>query len=216
MREGLRKWVRRGLGDRRTISLGLLLIVLGVVGKILLVRYANIETVFVASLVAGSVLGRWWTFLVPLSIAMLLQLILWGGPYAGHALETIFGISFFVVTGFLFVGLVGRGLRPRVLFRVGSVALLTTVSIPLTIAWDLWTDIGEWYFLARPAGVDFATVLWLQIPFTLYHVLSSLIFVPLFGSIFLMLHHHVVQAPTAEAAPPTGRTPEDSGETDGA
>lgn len=200
--------IERALGDSRTIALGLLLIALGVVGKIVLVRYANIETVFVASLLAGSVLGRWWTILVPLSVILILQTVLWGGLYPGYALETMLGVSFFVVTGFVFVGLLGRVMKPRILFRVKSLALLTTVSIPMTVLYDLWTDIGEWYFIARPAGVDFATVLWLQVPFTLYHILSSLIFVPLVGATFLWLHAHLAEAPKAErlAAPDEGST----------
>lgn len=197
----MRVALARGLGDRRTIALGLLLIAIGVVGKLLLLRYANIETVFVASLLAGSVLGRWWPVLVPLGILGILQPLLWGAAYPGYALETMAGITFFVVSGFVFIGLTGRTMRRRILARVKSVALLTSVSIPLTVAYDLWTDVGDWYFLFRPAGIDFLTVLYLQIPFTLYHILSSLIFVPLVGSGFLVLHAHVATAPTPGSEP---------------
>jgi hypothetical protein len=189
--------VRRGLGDRRTVALAGLLIALGVVGKLLLLRYANIETVLVASLLAGSVLGRWWTVLVPLGTLAILQPILWGTQYPGYEIEAMLGITFFVVTGFVFVGLAGRSVRRRVLARVGSVALLTTISVPLTLAYDVWTDIGDWYFIFRPAGIDFLTVLEWQIPFTLYHILSSLLFVPLLGSSFLVLAH--LRAPEEQA-----------------
>lgn len=201
MAPGWRGAIERGLGNWPTRLVGLLLIDLGVLGKVVLFRYANIETVFVASLLAGSLLGRWWTVIVPLSVMLILQSILWGGIYTGYALETIFGITFFVVTGFVFVGLAGRGLKRRIALRVKSVALLTTVSVPLTVAYDLWTDIGEWYFIARPAGVDFLTVLELQVPFTLYHLLSSLVFVPIFGSLFLVLQSHLAEAPAPERVP---------------
>jgi len=189
------------LGDRRTIGLGLLLIGIGVVGKLALLGYANIETVFVASLLAGSVLGRAWTVLVPLSVLGILQPFLWGTEYPGYGLEAIAGITFFVVTGFVFVALAGRRMRGHVLARVRSVALLTTLSIPLTVAYDLWTDVGDWYFLFRPAGTDFVTVLTWQLPFTLYHLLSSLIFVPLVGSSFLVLHEHLAAARHARSEP---------------
>ena len=43
-----------------------------------------------------------------------------------------------VISGYVFVGILGRRIRPRVLFRVKSVALLTTISVPVTIAYDLW------------------------------------------------------------------------------
>ncbi len=200
-RDRIRGAIHRGLGGRRTISLGLLLISLGVVGKLVLLRYANIETVFVASLLAGSVLGRWWTVIVPLSILAILQPLAWGALYPGYDMEAMLGITFFVVSGFVFIGLAGRSVRRRVLLRVKSVALLTTISVPLTIAYDVWTDVGDWYFLFRPAGIDFATVLWWQVPFTVVHVLSSLIFVPLFGSGFLMLAYAPTTAGNPKASP---------------
>lgn len=178
----------RGLGDKKTRMLGLLLIAVGALGTIVMRTEANFETVFVASLVAGSVLGRWWTVLVPMTILVIVEPVLWGGPYAIYSSQVILGLTFFIVTGFLFVGVVGRRLKPRVVFRVKSIALLTTISIPMTIAYDLWTDVGEYAFIAKPMGLTFWNVLEAQVPFTLYHLLSSLIFVPLFGSGILMLH----------------------------
>ncbi len=178
----------RGLGDRKTRMLGLLLIALGALGTLVLRNDANFETVFVASLVAGSVLGRWWTVIVPMTILAVVEPVLWGGPYAIYSSQVVLGLTFFIVTGFLFVGVVGRRLKPRVVFRVKSIALLTTISIPMTIAYDFWTDVGEYAFIARPMGLTFWNVLEAQVPFTLYHLLSSLIFVPLFGSGILLLH----------------------------
>jgi hypothetical protein len=79
--------------------------------------------------------------------------------------------------------------------------------VPLTIAYDLWTDVGEWYFIARPAGVDFWTVLQLQVPFTLYHILGSLVFVPLFGSVFLWAQAYLSHRASTEASASDGKTP---------
>lgn len=201
-----RATLEAGLGDRRTRILGVLLIVIAVVGKSVLRQYANIETVFVAALLAGSLLGRWWTVLVPLGSLAILQPLEWSlNP--GYALNAMTGITFFIVTGYVFVALIGRRVRPRILFRVKSVALLTTISVPLTVAYDLWTAFGEWYFITRPLGVTFALVLEGQLIFTLYHLLSSLIFVPLFGSAFLFLKAHGWAARTEESVPskPLGR-----------
>jgi len=197
----------RGLGDRKTIGLGTALVAIGGLGKLALPGFANIETVLVASIVAGSVLGRWWTVIVPLGAILLQQLVAWGSLYPDNAFEVMAGITFFVATGYLFVGVAGRKLKPRMVARVGSVALLTTLSVPLTVAYDLWTDVGEWYFIARPVGVDFWTVLQLQVPFTAYHILSSLIFVPLFGSVFLwaqayLSHRHPAEAPASDPHAP--------------
>ncbi len=193
--------IDRAFGDRRARILGVFLILVGVLGKLVLLRYANIETVFVASLLAGSLLGRWWSVLVPMTTMLLLEPFLWGNAHVDYALNAVFGVTFFVVTGFVFVGLAGRAIKRRILFRVGAVALLTTISAPLTIAYDIWTDIGDYYFVFRPMGISFWTVLQNQVPFTLYHLLSSMVFVPLFGTLFLMLHHYHAEAPVIEVRP---------------
>lgn len=197
-----RTWIEAGLGDARTRLLGVLLILVAVFGTYFLRAYANFETVLVASLLAGSLLGRWWTVLVPLSALLILQPLEWATEYNGYAINAMTGISFFVISGYVFVGLVGRRIRPRVLFRVKSVALLTTISVPLTIGYDVWTAFGEWYFLARPFGVNFVTVLEGQVIFTMYHLLSSLIFVPLLGSMFLFAHALRWPSRIGEPVPP--------------
>ena len=204
MGRGWRAAVEAGLGDTRTRVLGVFLIIVAVVGTFLMHSYANIETVFAASLLAGSLLGRWWTILVPLTALAVLQPLEWSTTYAGYGLNAMTGITFFVISGYVFVGFLGNRIRPKVLFRVKSVALLTTISVPVTIAYDLWTAIGEWYFITRPFGVTLGTTLYFQIPFTLYHLLSSLIFVPLFGSIFLFLHAYgwPARSPSATVSGP--------------
>src|SRR5881396_1580587 len=114
-----RSWrsiLESGLGDGRTQILGIFLIIVAVTGTLVMRRYANIETVFVATLLAGSLLGRWWTVLVPLSALAVLQPLEWGTTYRGYMMGAMAGITFFVVSGYVFVGLLGRRLRPRVLF----------------------------------------------------------------------------------------------------
>lgn len=198
----LRGMLRNGFGDAKTCAFGIFLIVLAVLLKAVFLRYtANIEPILAVSLVAGSVLGRWWTVLVPMVSLGVLEPILWGGPYSVYTGSVILGLTFFIVTGFLFVGVFGRFMKPRVVFRVGSMALLTLVSIPLTIAYDVWTDVGEYYFIAGPMGLTFWNVLELQVPFTLVHLLSSLIFVPLIGMGTLWLSHVAWPATVEEPVP---------------
>ncbi len=204
--------LQRGLGDTKTCATGVLLILVGAFTKLLLFRdYANFEMIFAVSLVGGSFLGRWWTVLVPLGSLLIVEPFLWSGPYSGYLTNVILGITFFVVTGYVFVALMGRALKPRVLFRVGSLALLTAISIPLTIAYDLWTDIGEYYFIAGPMGLTFWNVLEAQSIFTAYHILSSLIFVPLVGMGIAYLHTVLwpSEIPTAAKDPTGPATPAD-------
>ena len=73
----LRHAAAAGLGDARTRILGVFLIVVAVLGTLLLRAFANFETVFVAALLAGSLLGRWWTVLVPVAALAVLQSLDW-------------------------------------------------------------------------------------------------------------------------------------------
>src|SRR2546428_1050292 len=89
MGRGWRAVVETGLGDARTRILGVFLIIVAVVGTFLMHSYANIETVFAASLLAGSLLGRWWTILVPLGALAVLQPLRWSTPSLGAGLHAI-------------------------------------------------------------------------------------------------------------------------------
>src|SRR5439155_1089567 len=123
----------------------------------------------------GSRLGRWWTVLVPLTAMAVLQPLEWGTAYRGYGIGAMTGITFFVVSGYVFVGFLGRRIRPKVLFRVKSVALLTTISVPITVGYDLWTAFGEWVLLTRPFGFPLATMLQAQVPFPLFDALPLVV-----------------------------------------
>src|SRR2546430_15073960 len=126
----LRRAVVAGLGDARTRILGVFLIVVAVLGTVVLRAFANFETVFVAALLAGSLLGRWWTILVPVAALAVLQSLDWS-TYGGYGLQAMAGLSFFIISRYVFVGLLGRLIRPRLALRVSSVALWTSIELPL-------------------------------------------------------------------------------------
>src|SRR2546426_5290443 len=87
MGRGWRAVVETGLGDARTRVLGVFLIIVAVVGTFLMHSYANIETVFAASLLAGSLLGRWWTILVPLTALAVPPPPQWSTTHVGDGLH---------------------------------------------------------------------------------------------------------------------------------
>src|SRR2546427_5832515 len=81
MGRGWRAVVETGLGDARTRVLGVFLIIVAVVGTFLMHSYANIETVFAASLLAGSLLGGWWTSPLPLMAPAGLPPLPWSAAF---------------------------------------------------------------------------------------------------------------------------------------
>ena len=171
------------------LDLAFLLILGGVTGRLLLLRVANVETVLAVSMLAGALLGWRYALLVSISVMGITDGVIYamglGDPFG---FLPILGITAFTWSGMLFVGLIGAvSGRRRVLFTTRSIAVLTTISIPATILFDVWTAFGEWMFLAAPRGVPIEVVYFMQIPFTLVHLASSIVFVPLFGSIFSWL-----------------------------
>ena len=171
------------------LDLAFLLILVGVGGRLLLLRVANVETILAASMVAGALLG--WRYAMLVTVAVMgvsdatIYAIGYGGEFGGPAL---LGITAFTWSGMMFAGFIGAAAgHRRTLFTTRSMAVLTTISIPATLLFDIWTAFGDWLFLAGPRGVSLATVYYLQIPFTLIHLASSIVFVPLFGSMFSWL-----------------------------
>ncbi len=197
-------------GRRAKLSrpqLAFALVLAGAAGRIALARFANVETVLAACMLAGVLLRGWYAAFVPIAIMAVSDAALYAMGIGGAlGLETILGVSAFTWSGFLIVAAIGTRVdRSRVLFRVRSVAVLTAISVPVTILYDLWTDVGEWYFIAAPRGITFLQVLEAQVPFTLIHIASSLIFVPLFGTIFIWLYLHGLPAGGRVRTPTEGR-----------
>src|SRR3990172_4045637 len=84
--------------------LALVMIAVGVVGRILLAGAANIEPVLILSMLAGALLGSYYTIVVPVAIMGLSDLYFYLVPYGGqYSTAAILGLAAFVYTGFVFV-----------------------------------------------------------------------------------------------------------------
>ena len=186
-------------------ALALLMIVAGVAGRILLAAAPNVEPVLILSMLAGMLLGGIYALVVPVAIMGLSDLYFYFVPYEGmYPAFSIVGLAAFVYSGYAFVSLMGGFLmRRRLLWRTKTIAIFTTISVPLTIAYDVWTAFGNWMFISPP-GTSLQQVYAMQVPFTLIHVFSSLLLAPILGSIFLAIHSFGVPVP--------GESPADTGQ----
>ncbi len=144
------------------------------------------------SILAGYFLGGAYMILVPLAIMGVSDVIIYGGLVGTqYPVQAILGLTAFTWSGFVFVSLIGRMSRRRVLKVVKNVAIVTAVSIPATIAYDLWTTLGGWYFIYQPLmGWTLYEALINLVPFMILHLISSLLFVPIFGTLFTLIHLH--------------------------
>lgn len=188
--------------------LAALLIVAGVAGRVAFARSANIEPVLILSMLAGATLGRYYVILVPVAIMAITDALFYTFVYGGaYSLTSILGLGLFVYSGFVFVGAMGGfAMRRRLVWRTKTIAVFTAISVPLTVAFDVWTAFGDWLFLGSRFGLTPQEVYAMQVPFTLIHILSSLLFAPILGTTFLALHLHGIPVPvvptaTADRAP---------------
>lgn len=174
------------------VSVATLLVIVGICGRILLIQYANIETVLAIALLSGIILGGFYCILVPFIVMMISDWWIYtftdyGSPFG---LGAIIGLTFFTWTGYVLIGLLGRFIKPKVTYTVKGVAVVAGTGLIATLIYDLWTLIGYWIFITERTRGSLFRVLTMQIPFTVYHLMSSLIFVPLFTTIFMYIHEH--------------------------
>ena len=180
--------------DMNKVSVATLLVIIGVCGRILLISYANIETVLAIALLSGIILGGFYCILVPFTVMLISDwwIYTFTDYGVGFGMGAIIGLTFFTWSGYVLIGLMGRFIKPRVAYTVKGVAVVVAVGLIATLTYDFWTMMGFWFFLTNRTLESLGMVLIAQIPFTIWHLMSSLIFVPLFTTIFMYVHEHGV------------------------
>lgn len=166
--------------DPKKLNQAVFLIILGVTLRLALAGYANIEPVLAIAIIAGLALGGIYAFFIPLTIMVFSDAAIYALQLEGtFGWKIILGISFFTWTGMMFAGYAGTKTRPRLLFTIRGIGVFTGMAVLVTIIYDLWTVVGTILLIpwASPEKILMA-----QAPFTAYHILSTLIFAPLFGT----------------------------------
>lgn len=162
--------------ELQRLMLAALLIMIGAVGRILLLPYPNIEAVMAVTLLAGCLLGGIFAIIVPCAVLLITDLYI-GNNY----------IFLFTWSGFAMVGLIGHFLRGKTEASAKFVSMLTGIGIGATLLYGLWTNLGWWYLFYAHTVENLVLVYVLGIPFMLRHLLSSAIFVPLISAPLLYL-----------------------------
>ena len=175
--------------DRKKLETAIIFISIGVALRIALAGYPNIEPVLPLALLAGYVLGRWYALVVPLTMMVLSDWAVYALDYGNmYSMDFIIGLTFFTWTGMMLAGFVGQAVKPRLLLRMGNMAVFTGIGLVTVLVYDAWTMIGWWL-----VGVSsWEIILAGQVSFTIYHILSTLIFVPLFGTGYLYIREYGV------------------------
>jgi hypothetical protein len=119
------------------------------------------------ALLAGLLLGGYFSIFVPLSIMFFTDI------YFGNTF-----IFLFTWSGFAFMGLLAYSAKKKIPTTPRSVFPVMGLGIGGVIIYDLWTNLGCW-FAWYPHTIDGLIRCYvLALPFTVWHLLSTLLVLP--------------------------------------
>ena len=155
------------------IFIALTLIVIGVVGRFILVEYIgipNFEIITALALIAGIYLGGIYIIIVPLAIIFLSDLVI-GNTY----------IFIFTWTAFMFIGLFGY-LYKKYKSKFNKIfANSVLLAIASSIFFYLYTNFG-WWMMSGMYEYSLSGLIrcyYMAIPFFRNNLMGNLIFVPM-------------------------------------
>lgn len=164
--------------SKTKLSLAIFLIAFGAIGRIILKDIPNVETVMVASLLAGSLLGGAYTVIVPLTIIALTDM------YIGNDLILLFTWSAWAIIGFF-----GWLVRKKRRYSYRFILILTGMGIISSLFFYLYTNFGVW-LLWDMYPHNFAGLIQCYImglPFLKNNIVSDFIFIPSLTAFLLLI-----------------------------
>lgn len=173
--------------------MAVILVVIGVIGRILLFDLPNIETVAVVSMLAGCMLGGVYTFFIPLGVMLTTDLCYMYLRDQSLNLPGWQSIFIFTWSGFVMMALVGRLLKnERNKVSLKFFGLFAGFGLLGTLLYDIWTAFGYWLLFHPHTLSSLVLVYILQIPFTIQHLFSTLLFSATLGFPLIYLYEKVV------------------------
>lgn len=173
--------------------MAVILIIIGVAGRTLLFDLPNIETVAVVSMLAGCILGGIYALLIPLGVMFATDICYIYLRGQGLNLPGWQNIFIFTWSGFVMMALIGRLLKnEKHKVSLKFFGLFTGFGLLGTLLYDIWTAFGCWLLFHPHTLSSLFLVYVLQIPFTIYHLLSTLLFSASIGFPLIYLYEKVV------------------------
>jgi len=163
--------------SKTKLLIAIFLIIFGTVGRIILKDMPNIETITVSALLAGSLLGGFYTLFVPLMIIALSDM------YIGNDPILLFTWSAWGIAGFF-----GWLIRKRKGYNYKFVLSLTGMGMLFAIFFYLYTNFGVW-LLWQMYPKNLAGLLQCYIaglPFFRNSIISNLVFIPAMSALLLL------------------------------
>jgi len=168
------------------------LISIGIIGRLFLRKYIpevdfcmfDMFALVAAPCLLSGILGGIYRFATPLTIMFITDAYFYGLNFS-YSLKFIAMMCFFTWSGFIFISMLGK-------FAKNSnhrVLKLTGLGIIGVLIYDLWTNFGFWLGPFYKHNLDGLILCYINaIPFTIGHLISTVIVVPIASTIFFMLH----------------------------
>lgn len=151
--------------NKNRLLAGILLIILGISIRLILQNVFFLDLFFVIAVISflsGLLLGGYYTFIIPISIMIITDLII------GNNM-----ILLFTWSGFAVIGLIGYLMKTRHSLTLKKAPLFLGAGIGSILVYDLWTNFGCWLGW-YPKTIGGLTTCYLNAaPFTLWHLLST-------------------------------------------
>jgi len=168
--------------QKTKLIIALILVIFGILGRIFFnefIRIPNLEIITSFSLIAGTMLGGFYAFLIPLAIMAVSDV------YFGNS-----SILSFTWPAFMIIGGLGWILREGRSFKPRFVAKMTAMGIGATLFFYLYTNFGWWLMtnMYPPTLEGLIRCYVAGLPFFKNQLLGNLSLVPLFTVLALMIH----------------------------
>ena len=152
------------INEKSRIIAALTFIIFGVICRILLqgVIMDLFFVIAVVSLLTGLLLGGYYTFIVPISIMIITDLII------GNNI-----IFLFTWSGFVILAIIGYLLKSKQYLTIKKAPIIIGSGIAGIIIYDIWTNFGCWLGWYPPTFEGLITCYTMAIPFTLWHLITT-------------------------------------------
>ncbi len=168
--------------SKSKIIIGIGIVIVGILGRFLLINYVgipNFEIITALTLTSAVFLGGVWTFVVPLSIIAITDMVIGNSPVL------VFTWSAFAVIG-IFGWIFKKYQIPNTKYRILG---LTSVGIISSIFFFLYTNFGWWLVSGMyPHTLDGLIQAYIMgLPFFKNNLIGNLIFVPIFSGAAILI-----------------------------
>lgn len=183
--------------DKKRFVLAIILILFGSIGRILLLDLPNVETLTIASLLAGSMLGGGYTLIVPLTIVAITDMYIGNKP-----------ILIFTWTAWAIIGILGWLLRKSKKESFVFGFKMMGMGVVSSLFFYVWTNFGVWLMWPQMYPATWQGLIScyiLGLPFLKMNLIGNLIIIPatVFPLIFVLKYRKAILFKKAQQAEKT-------------